>query len=295
MRSRGGHPGELALTLVALLGGVCIAAFLASSFLGIRPLVFTSGSMSPAIGTGDLAIARTVPAAQLQEGDVVSVVAASGVRVSHRVVDIEPGPSDSVELVLQGDANPLPDSETYRVQQAELVLFHVPRAGYVVAALSGPYGKVATGLLLLVALGQGRRRTPRRRRRAAVATGVAVAVVVAAPGGAQAAFSDVALVSTGQLSAYTVPAPATFSCGGLGVLSVSFSWAAVSGATGYTLHYGSGGASTLTTANTSATITSAISGGTAWVQANRAFGATTWTSVASRTRSYTVAVVSLCS
>ena len=62
----------------------------------------------------------------------------------------------------------------------------------------------------------------------------------------------------------------------------------------YTLHYGSGGAQTQTVAGTTATITAAISGGTAWVVANRNFGSTTWTSVASQTRTYTVAVVSLC-
>jgi len=102
-------------------------------------------------------------------------------------------------------------------------------------------------------------------------------------------------VSGSTVGTYTVPAPATFTCGTLGVLSVTFNWTAVAGATNYTLHYGSGGALTKAVTGTSTTIVTPISSGTAWLQANRSFGATTWTSVASATRTYTVAAVSLCS
>jgi hypothetical protein len=91
-----------------------------------------------------------------------------------------------------------------------------------------------------------------------------------------------------------VPAPVAFNCGLLGLFSVAFSWAPVPGATSYTLHYGFGGSATLTTTATWATITAVIAGGTAWVTANRDFGASTWTSAPSNSRGYTVAVVSLC-
>jgi hypothetical protein len=101
-------------------------------------------------------------------------------------------------------------------------------------------------------------------------------------------------VAGGTFTATTVAAP-TLSCGALGVLSVTFNWTAVPGATDYTLHYGSGGSSTVTTTATTRTIVTAISGGTAWVVANRSFGSTTWSSVASNSRTYTVAVASLCS
>jgi len=110
-----------------------------------------------------------------------------------------------------------------------------------------------------------------------------------------AAWTDAVGVSGTTLTAYTVPPSPSFTCGSLGVLSVKLNWTAVAGATNYTLHYGSGGATTLSTTSTTATITSAISGGTAWVQVNRTFGPVTWTSVPSQTRTYTVAVVSQCS
>lgn len=95
---------------------------------------------------------------------------------------------------------------------------------------------------------------------------------------------------TGSLTAYTVPTT-TLTCGTLGVLSVRFNWTAVTNATDYTLHFGG---QTFTTTGTTATVTTAIAGGTAWVNVNRSFGSTTWTSANSNTRTYTVAVVSLC-
>ena len=64
---------ELALNVGAVAGTVCILATLASVFFGITPLVLRSGSMAPQISTGALALARTVPAADLRFGDIVSV------------------------------------------------------------------------------------------------------------------------------------------------------------------------------------------------------------------------------
>jgi hypothetical protein len=76
---------ETLLNLGAGLGVMCLLAAVAAIGFGIRPLVFRSGSMGPEIGTGALGLARTVPAAELAVGDVVSVVNSRGVRVTHRV------------------------------------------------------------------------------------------------------------------------------------------------------------------------------------------------------------------
>ncbi len=69
-RSRG---KEIALNVAAVAGLICIIATLASLIFGIKPLVFRSGSMEPAISTGALALAKTVPATELAVGDVISV------------------------------------------------------------------------------------------------------------------------------------------------------------------------------------------------------------------------------
>ena len=306
---------EVALTSGAVLGLVCMLATVAGYAFGITPLVFRSGSMSPAIHTGDLAVARTIDAASLKTGDIVSVINADGNRVTHRLRSMATQ-GDARQLTLQGDANRAADTEVYTVTRAERVLFDIPKAGYVVDAASGPgglfvLGAYVTGMLVLAFRRRppgdadttspsprgGSRKAPRRSRvavRSAALAAVSATLAVASP--ASAVFwTNPAPVTGTTLTAGTLPAPATFTCGGLGVLSVTFNWAAVSGATSYTLHYGPGGATTKTVTGTSTSITSALSSSTAWVVANRAFTSTTWTSAASNTRTFTVAVVSLCS
>jgi signal peptidase I len=299
---------EGALTVGAGLGLVCLLLAVVAPLFGVRLLVFESGSMAPTVETGGLAVTRTVAADELAVGDIVSVTPQPGQRVTHRIAGIERA-GDSTLLTLQGDANQTPDPERYPVTEADRVLVHVNHLGFVVDALASPYavflaGAFVAGVLLLAF----RRRDPapaaRGRHRAPVAAAVAVAVALVGAASlvpsrvspTAASFTDTAVAPSGSLGTTTVPPSASFSCGGLGVLSVAFNWTAVAGATSYTLHYGSGGSQTITgITGTSRTITSAISGGTAWVVAHRSFGSTTWSSVASNTRTYTVAVVSLCS
>ncbi len=64
---------EAALWVVAALGAVCLAFAVASVAFGVTPLIFSSGSMSPGIPTGSLAIAVSTPASELVPGDIVSV------------------------------------------------------------------------------------------------------------------------------------------------------------------------------------------------------------------------------
>lgn len=306
---------ELVLTAGAVLGAACLAMGLVAVVAGVDVLVFRSGSMAPAIETGDLAFTETVEATDVHRGDVVSVLDADGQRVTHRVVGLS-AVGGRHELTLKGDANEQADREVYTVTEVQRVLFVVPRAGYLVAWATGPVGLVLLGgyATFLVSVLIRRRsgghedprppsgRTPPKRRAARPARRRAPATLASMVGGAIAILPTQAwaapwtnpVTATGTFTATTVPAP-TLSCGALGLLSVRFNWTAVAGATNYTLHHGSGGSQTLTLTGTTHTLTGAISGGTAWVVANRNFGSTTWSSVASNTRSYTVAVVSLCS
>jgi len=277
--------GDVALWVGAVLGGLCLLVVLAATALGVRPLIFTSGSMSPTIGTGSLALADHIPAAEIHVGDVVSVPFDGG-RLTHRVVSVSPAAAGRVTLRLKGDANRTPDPRTYTVSGADRVWLAVPHLGSAVAWLSRAPGvylvaAYAVGLVLLIG---------RRLRRIALATvGVLGALSVgAAP--AWAYWTDDVTVTGSTLTVYTVPTT-TLNCGLLGVLSVTFNWPAVPNATNYTLHYGG---QTLTTSSTTATITAAITGGTAWVNVNRNFGSVTWTSANSNTRTFTVAVASLC-
>jgi signal peptidase I len=298
---------DTALSVGAVLGLAALLLVALGAWSGVRPLVFRSGSMAPTIDTGALALAHRVAATDLRVGDVVSVRTGSGARVTHRVVGIDLS-SRTASLTLKGDANEVADAETYVVGSAYRVFWHVPWVGYAARAVVTPavlwlLSLGAVVLLLRTRSGRGSgggrraRRAPagRHRARRAGATAVATMAVLAGPAGpaGAAAWTDPVAISGSTFTAGTVPPPA-FDCFAVNVLSVTFAWTAVSGATSYTVHYGSGGSQTASTTNTSYTTVSVISGGTAWVVANRNYGSTTWSSVASNTRSYTVAVLGFC-
>lgn len=136
-----------------------------------------------------------------------------------------------------------------------------------------------------------------RLRRAAVAVVAALVLllVVTSPRvPAWALWGDTGTVASGALSAGSVPAT-TASCGLLGIGSVTFSWTAVPGATGYVVHFGAGGTSTQTlpAGTTQFQTTGIITSGTFYVEVQRQFTATTWTSAPSNSLNYTVLVLVL--
>ena len=256
---------ETALTAGALVGALCAAWALASVALGLTPLVLVSGSMSPAIEAGDLAVARAVPARDLAVGDVVSVETSGGVRVTHRVVALTPQ-ADATSLVLQGDANATPDAAPYVVTTADRVLFHVPYAGRVVAAVSSRLGVVLLGVavagLLLLGFGgrppsgptNGRARhrdaaaAPGGRARRSVATGAMgiAAVAVAAglvppPTPTTAYLTDGGAATSGTLTTGRMSAPAISCANGSGGSTPTISWPVPQGPTpaGYLVSYNS--------------------------------------------------------
>lgn len=139
---------EALLWIGATLGVICLAWTAAMFAFGLTPLVFTSGSMSPVIGAGDLAFARTVDAREIDVDDVVSVINDRGIRVTHRVTHVDQQDDGTAILQMKGDANQSPDEEEYRVEEAERVMFSVPRAGYVVEAVGSPLGMFLGGLLV---------------------------------------------------------------------------------------------------------------------------------------------------
>ncbi|MDO9495210.1 MAG: signal peptidase I [Nocardioides sp.] len=297
---------ELVLTAGALLGVVGLLVVLAGLTLDVRPLVFRSGSMAPAIDTGALALVRTVPAVDLRVGDVVSVADEGGTRVTHRVVSIATQ-GEQRQLTLQGDANRTADREVHTVSEADRVIGSVPWAGYVLGWMSGRVGMLLLGLygafLASVLLrgrdeeapprAKGRRRagpSGHRRHASRVLAMTMLSGAALLPGPASAAWTDsVAIADTG-LNATTLAAPANFSCSVLGVGSIRFTWNAVPNATFYTLHYG--GATVDVTGATSKDVAGLLGGGVAYVVAR---AGTNWISPDSNTRTYSYLVVSLCS
>ncbi|CUR54686.1 membrane hypothetical protein [metagenome] len=293
---------EWALNLGATLGVLCILWTFAAAAFGLTPLVFRSGSMSPAISAGALALAHEVPAGDLRVGDVVSVDGADGVRVTHRIEAVT-ADGDAAVLTLRGDANQAPDASTYRVSSADRVLFDVPGLGYVVAAAASPagvlLGVLIVGGLLWLGFGPALNAGPGRRTRLAVAGAavgaLALGAVLAPTVSTMARWSDTASMKSGNLQAHTVPTTPTFTCT-TGNRTATFTWAAVAGADSYVFHYGTSGQTTNERTTTTATLSlaSGIASGVSWVEVKRTFGSVAWTSVASVQRSYTLGNTSTC-
>jgi signal peptidase I len=162
------------LTVAAVGGLVCIVAVVMAAALQISLIMFKTGSMSPTIPVGAIAVVREVPAAEARVGDVVTVERGPGeLPVTHRVIHAAPMDGGLVSLELKGDANPGPDAAPYVVDRVRLVLVSVPLLGYAVAAVSTPWAlggiTLAAAALVTWAFWPHARRRPQARHEAAEA------------------------------------------------------------------------------------------------------------------------------
>lgn len=133
---------ETALTALALAGCLCLLAVAAGAWLDVSLIVFRTGSMSPAMAPGAVAVVQEVPASSLRPGDVATVQReGSSLPVTHRVVASKTDPADhqKVFLSMKGDANASEDPVLYKVKSAKKVLFSVPDVGYWLMRLRSPW------------------------------------------------------------------------------------------------------------------------------------------------------------
>lgn len=127
------------LTVLAGLGVVCIVATIAAFALNISLIMFKTGSMSPTISTGSLAVVKQIPASEIRVGDITTVSRGEGrLPVTHRVISVTPVDGGTYSIEMQGDANDSPDSQPYEVTEARKVLWHVPHLAYVMSTVSQP-------------------------------------------------------------------------------------------------------------------------------------------------------------
>ncbi len=147
---------SVVLRIGAVLGVLCVLVTVLAPVLGVRPLIFQSGSMAPAIPAGSLALARDTDAADIEVGDVVTVPA-HGAYVTHRVIEVTHGP-DRATLRLQGDGNKVPDADLYQVSSAPRTFASVPHLGSFVAWFSHAPGVYVLAGWVAVVLGMLRRR-----------------------------------------------------------------------------------------------------------------------------------------
>ncbi len=128
--SSGGNGGGVGSVVV---GTILVALiWLSQGLVGYYMVVVTSGSMTPGIQVGDVAVAREVGSpGDLEIGDVVLYERSDGKLVLHRIVDTMQDDKGRTLYITKGDANPEPDPDPvgYKSIVGKL-LFTVPKAGY---------------------------------------------------------------------------------------------------------------------------------------------------------------------
>jgi signal peptidase len=136
---------------MSLIGIITVLATVACLALDIRPVAVVSGSMEPAVSTGALVLHKTVPASQLEVGDVVTVARTDGNGVvTHRIASLEPAEDGQAALTLRGDANQKDDPETYVVDKADRMDMAVPAVGGALMWMRAH--PIATAIILLALL-----------------------------------------------------------------------------------------------------------------------------------------------
>ncbi|MCU1510118.1 MAG: hypothetical protein JWQ12_2383 [Glaciihabitans sp.] len=188
-KARRGMPariGSILLTLAAAGGAICIVLVILAVVFHISLVMFKTGSMSPTIPQGSVALVRQVPASEVKVGEVVTVSRTGQLPISHRVTSVKPGDTAGTRiLTLRGDANPTDDPVPYTVHSASVVFWSAPGVAYFIVWLSNPLvaGAIALGVSALVTWAfwpsGGGPRTPRKRSRVADHASTIIVVLIA--------------------------------------------------------------------------------------------------------------------
>ena len=138
--------GAASFVLVLLLSAALPMA------LGGTSMVVRSGSMTPAIRTGDVVVVRPISPTEAEVGDIVTFKdpAGSGRLLVHRVRAISRS-GNEVEVITKGDANTT--QERWKVAAdgtIGTVAYRVPALGFAVGWIGSPAGR--SGLVILPAL-----------------------------------------------------------------------------------------------------------------------------------------------
>lgn len=137
--------------LLAVGGVVAIGLVIAAVTMNISLIMFKTGSMSPTIPTGSVAVVKEIGADEIAVGDVVTVDRPGQLPVTHRVIEIQPQRPGEALIRMRGDANPTPDPGVYRVETVRRVLWSVPDLAAVIVWAGNPL--VLGGVTIFAALG----------------------------------------------------------------------------------------------------------------------------------------------
>ncbi|WP_139984372.1 signal peptidase I [Nocardioides litoris] len=147
---------KLAGTLLALAaalvvaGAVVVVALLPRVVHGQAMTVLT-GSMTPTIPVGSVAMVRPVDPRTVEVGDVLTYQVGEGEQtfVTHRLKEITTAEDGQTLYVLQGDANDVEDDPVLGDRIRGEVWFHVPYLGAIRDGLHGRGGVWLVGTIVL--------------------------------------------------------------------------------------------------------------------------------------------------
>lgn len=142
---------EFTLNVAAAGGLLCIVLVALAFTMNMTLIMFKTGSMTPTIPAGSVALVQEIPASDMVIGDVVTVDRPDKLPVTHRVTSIEPAGSDeSRTFTMRGDANPIEDADPYTATDVRIVRGHVPELASVIVWFSHPF---VLGVITLAASG----------------------------------------------------------------------------------------------------------------------------------------------
>lgn len=131
---------DVLLWIAAAGGVICIVLVILAYTAGITLIMFKTGSMSPTIPAGSVAVVQRIPASEIEIGDVVTVDRAGKLPVTHRVTSIGDGPTAGERIItMKGDANAVEDPAPYTVASGRIVLFSVPGIATVIVGMGNPF------------------------------------------------------------------------------------------------------------------------------------------------------------
>jgi signal peptidase len=159
----------LALAFVALVVAAVVVVVLVPRATKGQAMTVVTGSMTPEIPVGSLAIVRPVDPGMLEVGDVATYQKdkTGDTFVTHRVVDIDTSTRPTT-YIFKGDANRGPDLEPIVPDRiVGEVWFHVPYLGTIRDGLKGPGGLTLVAILLLSGYAVSQVRAGVRARRSA--------------------------------------------------------------------------------------------------------------------------------
>jgi signal peptidase len=132
--------GRLSSGAALAVAALAAALVLAPAVLGWQRYAIVSGSMSGTYDRGSLVLDEVVPVADLEVGDVMTYQPPAGGRaglITHRIAWIGRDDAGRPLYRTKGDANPVADPWTFRLDQPTQarVRLGVPYVGYALSAL----------------------------------------------------------------------------------------------------------------------------------------------------------------